>query len=120
MPGEKPVERMPRAVGREVHHVVCDSDGRPGSFLAQDGGRLGVGREEVVERARGGARVGESGRDLAVEEAAEKKYERLVERDVEPHGRGGGARRERTPRPTRARSRASPGETTSGACSGGA
>src|ERR1035437_8413265 len=77
-PGGKNVEGMSRAVRREVHHVVRDSDRRPGRFLAKDDRRLHVGREEMVERARGGARVGESGRDLTVEKAPEEDDERFV------------------------------------------
>ena len=64
-----------------------DADRGAGRLLADRRGRLRVGGEEVVERARRGARVRETGRDLAVEEAAEDEDERLVQRDLEPHVR---------------------------------
>src|ERR1039458_1263523 len=85
VPGEKRVERMPRPIGCEVHHVVRHADGGARCFLAQDGSGLRVRREKMVERARRRARVGEAGRDLAVEKTPEEKDERLVEWDEEPH-----------------------------------
>ncbi len=92
MPGEQRVERMSRAVRGEVHHVVRDPDRGAGRLLAQDARGLRVRREDVVESAPRGARVGEAGRDLAVEKAAEEEDERLVEREVKPHERREGAR----------------------------
>ncbi len=88
--GEEAVERMPVPFRGEGHHVVGDADRRAGSFLPDRGGRLGVGGEEMVQGPAGGPRVGEAGRDLAVEKAAEEEDERLVQDRPEPHVRGEG------------------------------
>ncbi len=69
-----------------------DPDRGAGRLLAQDSRGLRVRREDVVEGEPRGARVGEAGRDLAVEKASEEEDERLVERQVEPHVRRQGAR----------------------------